>query len=242
MAYGVTTEWDDIQRKLGNLPPLEKKVTAEQRMREAMNEAEEYDPLEHKNMQQLDELEDDVEEDILRQYREKRLKEMMENARKPRFGSVLEISKSDFVREVNEAPQDVWVIIHLYQDYNPASTLLNRAMDSLSHKFINHKFIKIIATKCVENFQDADVPALLIYRNGQLHHNFLRCVTLFPQGKISDKGLEWALSRVGVLETDLEELPQPEFLKVMRHRDHSSDESSSEDERCYSSTHMPDLI
>ena len=197
MAHGVTTEWDDIQRKFGNFPALEPKITTEQRMREAIDEAEQYDPLEHKNLKQLEELEDDVEEDILKQYRDQRLREMKENARKPRFGSVQEISKQDFIREVNEAPADVWVIIHLYQDYINASQLVNRAIDSLAHKFINHKFIKITATKCVENFHDSDVPALLIYRNGQLQHTFLRCISLFPLGRITDKALEWALSMFG---------------------------------------------
>ncbi|QHN78046.1 Phosducin-like protein [Arachis hypogaea] len=35
---------------------------------------------------------------------------------KLRFGSVVPISGSDFVREVSQAPSDVWVVVILYKD------------------------------------------------------------------------------------------------------------------------------
>lgn len=33
-----------------------------------------------------------------------------------KFGSIIPISGSDFVREVSQAPSDVWVIVVLYKD------------------------------------------------------------------------------------------------------------------------------
>jgi hypothetical protein len=41
---------------------------------------------------------------------------MREVASKPRFGSVQLISGSDYVREVSQAPADVWVVVHLFKD------------------------------------------------------------------------------------------------------------------------------
>lgn len=41
---------------------------------------------------------------------------MKESAKIARFGSVIPISGSDFVREVSQAPQDVWVVVMLYKD------------------------------------------------------------------------------------------------------------------------------
>ena len=48
--------------------------------------------------------------------RKKRLAEMREFAKIVRFGSVMPISGSDFVREVSQAPADVWVVVVLYKD------------------------------------------------------------------------------------------------------------------------------
>lgn len=41
---------------------------------------------------------------------------MMEQQKKSSFGSVLEISKADWVEQVNKAGENVWVIIHVYSE------------------------------------------------------------------------------------------------------------------------------
>lgn len=48
--------------------------------------------------------------------RKKRIAELASKARKARFGSVLPITGADFIREVSQAPSDVWVVVHLYKD------------------------------------------------------------------------------------------------------------------------------
>ena len=48
--------------------------------------------------------------------RKKRLAEMKEAAKVLRFGSVIPISGSDFIREVSQAPSDVWVVVILYKE------------------------------------------------------------------------------------------------------------------------------
>lgn len=48
--------------------------------------------------------------------RKKRLAELRRVSREARFGSVQPITGSDFIREVSQAPPDVWVVVHLYKD------------------------------------------------------------------------------------------------------------------------------
>ena len=48
--------------------------------------------------------------------RKKRLAEMREAAKVAKFGSVIPITGSDFVREVSQAPSDVWVVVILYKE------------------------------------------------------------------------------------------------------------------------------
>ena len=45
-----------------------------------------------------------------------RLAELKEAAKTARFGAVHPITGSDFVREVSQAPPDVWVVVFLYKD------------------------------------------------------------------------------------------------------------------------------
>ena len=42
--------------------------------------------------------------------------EMKEAQQKSRFGSVREISKEDWVAQVNQAGDGVWVVVHVYKD------------------------------------------------------------------------------------------------------------------------------
>jgi len=42
--------------------------------------------------------------------------EMRVAQQKSRFGEVREISKADWVTEVNKAGDDVWVVIHVYKE------------------------------------------------------------------------------------------------------------------------------
>lgn len=75
--------------------------------------------LEEKTLDDLDELEDEEDERVLEEYRRKRIAEMKELASKCKYGEVQEISAEDYVKEVNNAGEDVWVILHLYKSgYN----------------------------------------------------------------------------------------------------------------------------
>jgi len=56
------------------------------------------------------------EDDVFKEYRQKRLEELKLQAARPKFGSLLEINRPQFEIEVTRAPKDVLVVIHLYQD------------------------------------------------------------------------------------------------------------------------------
>jgi hypothetical protein len=71
--------------------------------------------LEKLSLDELDELEDDEEEAILREYKQKRLMEMKADFSKARYGEVIEITAQDYVQEVNKAGEGVWVVVHLYK-------------------------------------------------------------------------------------------------------------------------------
>lgn len=119
MARGVTTEWEDIQVKMGGWTKVDKPITSEEIFQETLHNNEMYDPKKMMSDKQLeakaeedDEFEDD---DFMRQYRENRLAQMAVEKNKPRFGSVYEINKAQWEEHVTRAPADAPVVIHLYQ-------------------------------------------------------------------------------------------------------------------------------
>jgi hypothetical protein len=69
---------------------------------------------------QLDEMvEDDFDledDEFMKEYEAKRVAEMKEISLKAKFGSVYEISKQDWEHHITNAPKDVPVIIHFYQN------------------------------------------------------------------------------------------------------------------------------
>merc|ERR1711881_729923 len=102
------TEWNDILRRKGILPKLQK---------EKEEDREEADLTEQKP--NLDELEDDEFEDLmdkdddefLEQYRRQRIATLEALKAKNKFGSVREISGQDYVSEVNKAGDGIWVVL-----------------------------------------------------------------------------------------------------------------------------------
>lgn len=180
MANKVTTEWEDIHVKLGNYLPREKDPTNDELQKIAIESIQNYDPLEHKTLEQLKELEDDDEDDeVIKAYQAKRLAELKEFASKPKFGKVLELRKQDYIDEVTHAPKDVYVVLHLYQNSIEDSNVLGKIFDYLAKKYVLVKFMKIVSTNCIEGFNDKDVPAVIIYQNGKLIRQFIPAVYYF---------------------------------------------------------------
>ena len=149
MAYDVTTEWFDQQVKYKNYLPEEKKENkdaVEELIREQINN---YDALDHKNLEELDELEDLEDEKVLQMYKQKRINEMKEYAKKAKYGSLKEIRKHEYKEEVNEASKNGYVILLLHQEYIEQSKVLNNILVYLAKKFPFIKFLKIESTKFV---------------------------------------------------------------------------------------------
>ena len=179
MANHVTTEWEDIHVKLGNYLPREKEESNDEIQKIAIESIQNYDPLENKTLEQLKELEDEEDDEILQQYKAKRLAEMKEFAAKPKFGKVYELRKHEYIAEVTNAPKDVYVVLHLYQTYKEDSKVMMKIFDYLAKKYVLVKFMQIVATNCIENFSDSNVPAIIIYQNGKLVRQFIPAVYYF---------------------------------------------------------------
>ncbi|XP_054789752.1 uncharacterized protein LOC129295278 [Prosopis cineraria] len=173
---GSSTQWDDIQRKLGNLPPKPPAFKPPPFTPAPDEDSVPKDKawIDDKTEQELEELEDDLDDDrFLEEYRKKRLTEMREAAKVLRFGSIIPISGSDFIREVSQAPSDVWVVVHLYKEGIPECGLLMQCLEELATRYPATKFVKIISTDCIPNYPDRNLPTLLVYNSGAVKANYV---------------------------------------------------------------------
>lgn len=177
---GASTQWDDIQRKLGNLPPKPAPfkppafTPADDPDLRPGSKSKEW--IDDKNADELEDLEDDPDLDddrFLEEYRKKRLAEMREAVKVARFGSVMPISGSDFVREVSQAPADVWVIVFLYKDGVPDCGVLLKCLEELATRYPAMKFVKIISTECIPKYPDANLPTILVYNNSAVKGTYV---------------------------------------------------------------------
>lgn len=101
MAYDVTSQWDDAHRRLGNYSALPVEKKQEEYTTEAIDVLEGYDPLADKDLDELDDLEDDLDDNFLAQYKQKRMAELKVKEAMPKFGYIREITRQDYIDQVS---------------------------------------------------------------------------------------------------------------------------------------------
>ena len=235
MANHVTTEWEDIHVKLGNYLPREKEESNDEIAKRVIESIQNYDPMDHKTLEELNEIEDEENDEILKKYKEKRLKELKEFASKPHFGKLYELRKQDYIQEVTNAPKDVYVVLLLYQTYIEDCQVLSKILEKLAQRFILVKFMRIVATDCIEKFSDRDCPGIIIYYNGKLYRQLIPATYYFGgSGRISSDKVEWILGSLKIIKSEIDEDPFEEEHSYTRKNkkkykgDSDSDRSDSD--------------
>ncbi len=80
MAKGVTTEWEDLQVKMGNWLPRPRTPTAEEIFQTNLEEADMIDEMAPKKLATLQAMEEDdldlEEDEVFKKYRDQRLEEL----------------------------------------------------------------------------------------------------------------------------------------------------------------------
>jgi len=154
---GETTQWDDIQRKLGNLPAKDsawKPPAFEPGETQELPSTREEDAPADRN-----EEEDD---DFLERYRQQRISEMQQAAARPKFGSVDAIRGSEFVAQVTNAGPEVWVVVLLMKAGHSACELLLTALQDLARRYTTTKFLRMTATDCIPNYPGKSGTILIL--------------------------------------------------------------------------------
>ncbi|XP_019380640.1 PREDICTED: phosducin-like protein 3 [Gavialis gangeticus] len=211
------TEWNDILRKKGILPPKEKLKEQEQAKEEEelriLQQQSIVKTYEDMTLEELEDNEDEFNEEderAIEMYRQQRLAEWKATQMKNKFGELLEISGQDYIQEVTKAGKDIWVILHLYKQGIPLCALINQHLSGLAKKFPDVKFIKAISTTCIPNYPDRNLPTVFIYLEGDIKAQFIGPLVFGGMNLTRDE-LEWKISESGAIKTDLEENPRKQI-------------------------------
>ncbi|EPS30442.1 Phosducin-like protein [Penicillium oxalicum] len=210
------TEWNDILRQHGIIP--EKPKDPEPLIQEALIEAERRaheNRLEDKDLDELDALEDEEDEDFLQQYRQKRLTELSTLQQTSVFNQVYPLQKVDYAREVTEASNSAFVLVHLTSPSgNVESRVLTELWRQMASKFGDIKFCEIRADMCIEGYPERNTPTILVYKDTEIRKQLVTLREMNgPRTKVTD--LQRLLVEIGaVKESDVR----------LKKRDDSDDE------------------
>ncbi|KAK1077695.1 Proteolipid protein 2 [Friedmanniomyces endolithicus] len=146
------TEWNDILRRHKIIP--EKPPSPTPLIEEALTQARQLaheNRLEGKDLEELDELEDDEDEAFLDSYRQKRMQEMKVLERKSVYGRVFPVQKVEYSREVTEESSKAWVCVLLTSSsgMNVESQRLVEVWRELAATWGEVKFCQMRADLCI---------------------------------------------------------------------------------------------
>ncbi|KAF9357674.1 hypothetical protein BGX26_003304 [Mortierella sp. AD094] len=129
------------------------------------------------DLKALEEEEQEDEKAILERIRGKRLQEMTWAAKanggagKKMFGSLMEMNSAQYVNAIDTEKKDVTVVIHIYNEHNPACKKLDECLIQVAGRYATSKFIRIKAREV--DFDEEVCPTVLAYRAGDLIANLV---------------------------------------------------------------------
>ncbi|KAI9656936.1 MAG: hypothetical protein M1831_004484 [Alyxoria varia] len=160
------TEW---QAKRGSQKPPSPTPIIEEALVEARKLAHE-NRLEGKNIDELDELEDEEDEGFLEQYQKKRINELSAISQTSIYNQVYPLQKAEYSQQVTDVSHKSFVLVLLTSSVgnNTESVLLSRLWSELASKFGDVKFCQMRADLCIEGYPDRNTPTVLVYKDGDI--------------------------------------------------------------------------
>ena len=86
------------------------------------------------------------------------------------FNQVYPLQKPDYSKDVTEASNKAFVLVHLTSSLgtNVQSLLLTELWREMARKYGDIKFCEMRADMCIEGYPERNTPTILVYRNGDI--------------------------------------------------------------------------
>lgn len=146
-------------------------------------------------------------EQCLRKYRKQCMQEMHERLSfGPRFSGVHELDSGEaFLEVIEKEHQLTVVVVHIYKAGIKGCEVLDRCLECLAAEYPSVKFCRInsAVSGAGERFSDNVLPAVLVYKAGEMLGNFLAITQHFSD--------EFFATDVEAFLTEYGLLPEKEF-------------------------------
>ncbi|XP_041459724.1 phosducin-like protein [Lytechinus variegatus] len=184
---GVLEDWrrfKQLETEKRQEQEEERRILAEKLAMTCRSYLDDEKAKEDEEFEQL-QLEAMLEDEFMRRYREERMKQMMHNLQKnrPRFGKLLRLNKDSFVDAIDKESKEVTVVIHIEDQSLQACESMNGCLHCLAQEYPFVKFCSANAAdiQTSQLFTEKGLPALLVYKAGQLIGNFIRVSDVFGE-------------------------------------------------------------
>ncbi|KAJ2719484.1 hypothetical protein GGI07_005182 [Coemansia sp. Benny D115] len=126
-------------------------------------------------------LDDQDDETIFAEYRNKRMTEMNQVAERIGLGTLKDVTPDEYVDIVDKQDDTGIHVLVLLVDSGDVSRRIGQCIGQLAAEFRQTVFLRVAAEEC--GFEDASVvPIVLVYRNGELKHNLVRVTDRIGKG------------------------------------------------------------
>lgn len=137
---------------------------------------------EEKSRQQQEDLDADLKEllddKILEEFKMMHMQQLMEkHSRQSNYGTVLKIqSGQEYLDAVDKADKTTTVVIYIYSGGEKSCKVMYGCFEELAVEYPEVKFccVEVSIAGLSRHFERRGVPAILIYKNGNLMGNFIR--------------------------------------------------------------------
>ncbi|XP_048108495.1 phosducin b [Alosa alosa] len=138
------------------------------------------------SMQEYELIKEDMADDqCLKRYRKHCMQEMHERLSfGPRFEGVHDLADGEaFLEVIEKEHHNTVVVVHIFKDGVKGCEALNGCLECLAGEYPTVKFcrISVEASGAGERFSDEVLPALLVYKAGELLGNFLAITQNFNE-------------------------------------------------------------
>ncbi|CAL1678567.1 unnamed protein product [Lasius platythorax] len=190
--YAAPAEWDGVSNNTGPKGVIKdwqryKQLEAEKRESQEKEKLQLIKKLSLTCRSALDEEKEKLNEtdpdlanlladEFLLEYQKQRMKEMLSKTEKLYFGKVIDLESTDqFLQAIDEEDKSVTIIVHIYEDNVPGCETMNGCLISLAEEYPHVKFCRILGSIAglSKQFKKFGVPALLVYKKGQVIGNFV---------------------------------------------------------------------
>eukprot|EP00823_Brevimastigomonas_motovehiculus_P001993 TRINITY_DN1293_c0_g1_i1.p1 TRINITY_DN1293_c0_g1~~TRINITY_DN1293_c0_g1_i1.p1 ORF type:complete len:372 (-),score=137.07 TRINITY_DN1293_c0_g1_i1:310-1425(-) len=154
---------------------------------------------ESKQSKESDKEKDDEDDDdeAFKLYKLQRLKDIKSTL--PSYGTFKRVDFDEMSSVINTESEFVFVVVHLYQNYIEACCQINDAIEQLAPQFPHAHFIRIRSKEAISAYSDTGLSTLMIYRNKEMIHSFIRVQDQLKSKDIDERVLGRFLAEHGVL-------------------------------------------